>query len=299
MNGMKWVFVCGLIVLFGNVFFPAHAQTPEAAKPKATSPAAPIAAEKSVLTDSATQAAKPEAATANVCLCVSQSDSASTKKIEQALAGPLHSSGIDYADQPLQDVVTQLSDEYRIPIQLDKPALEEAGIGTDSKVSVTLHNISLRSALKLTLRTLRLTWVIQDEVLMITTKESAEKDLDTCVYNVQGLVDDSDPKSVKALVDAIYGCVATDTWAINGGGQAEVRPLPSGLLVVSQTPALQEQVNALLMKIRKMREQAPVTKGRTQGPEPRPSHSSSGATKQTERVRSPAQSSGADNPFGG
>ena len=77
---------------------------------------------------------------------------------------------------------------------------------------------------------------------MITTKEDAEKDLDTCVYNVQGLVDDSDPKSVEALIDAIYACVATDTWAENGGGQAEVRPLPSGLLVVSQTPAIQEEV---------------------------------------------------------
>ena len=72
---------------------------------------------------------------------------------------------------------------------------------------------------------------------MITTKEDAEKELDTCVYNVQGLVDDADPKSVKALIDVICECVATDTWAVNGGGQAEIRPLPSGLLVVSQTPA--------------------------------------------------------------
>jgi hypothetical protein len=156
--------------------------------------------------------------------------------------------------------VTQLSDEYRIPVQLDKTALDEAGIGTDSKVNVSLHNISLRSALKLMLRTQQLTWVIQDEVLMITTKENAEKVMDTCVYNVQGLVDDSDPKSVKALIDVIYGCVQTDTWAENGGGQAEIRPLPSGLLVISQTPAVQEEVSALLNKIRKMREKAPATK---------------------------------------
>src|SRR6476620_1421843 len=183
---------------------------------------------------------------------INRDNSASTKRIEQALAGPLHSSGLDYTDQPLHDVVTQLSDEYGIPIQLNKTALEEAGIGTDTKVSVTLHNISLHSALKLMLRTLQLTWVIQDEVLMITTKEDAEKDLDTCVYNVQGLVDDADPKSVKALVDGICACVYSDTWAVNGGGQAEIRPLPSGLLLVSQTQVAQEQVSALLNKIRKM-----------------------------------------------
>jgi hypothetical protein len=141
---------------------------------------------------------------------------------------------------------------------------------------VALHNISLRSALRLTLRTLQLTSIVQDEVLMITTKEAAEKDFDTCVYNVQGLVDDSDPKSVKALVDAIYGCVQTDSWAVNGGGQTEVRPLPSGLLVVSHTPAAQEEVSALLNKIRKMREKVPLTKVGPHGYEPPPSRPSSG-----------------------
>jgi hypothetical protein len=190
------------------------------------------------------------------------------KRIELALAGPLHSAGLDYKDQPIQDVITQLGEEYGIPIQLNKTMLEEAGIGVDSKVSVTLHNISLRSALKLMLRTLQLTWVIQDEVLMITTKEDAEKDLDTCVYNVQGLVDDADPKSFDALIDVIVSCVRTDSWAENGGGQAEIRPLPSGLLVVSQTQTNQEEVSNLLNKIRKMREKAPLAKVGPRGYEP-------------------------------
>jgi hypothetical protein len=77
---------------------------------------------------------------------------------------------------------------------------------------------------------------------------------------VQGLVDESDPDSIDALIDTIVSCIDTDTWAENGGGAAEVRPLPSGLLVVSQTPAIQEEVGALLNKIRKMREKTPVTK---------------------------------------
>jgi hypothetical protein len=156
-------------------------------------------------------------------------------------------------------------------MRLDRPALDEAGIGADSPVTVSLHNISLRSALKLTLRSLQLTWIIQDEVLLITTRAEADKHFDTCVYNVQGLVDDSDPKSVKALIDVIYGCVQTDTWGVNGGGEAEVRPLPSGLLVVSHTPAVQEEVSTLLNKVRKMREQAPLSKVGPRGYEPPPS----------------------------
>jgi hypothetical protein len=279
MNGMKSLLVCVLVLVFFCDFVLAQAKTPEVgASPK-----------PALKTDQATAAKlshsegserdKPEASTTEFCQCIARDNSASTKKIEQALAGPLHSSGLDYTDQPLQDVVNQLADEYGIPIHLDKIALEEAGIGTDSKVSVTLHNISLHSALKLMLRSLQLTWIIQDEVLTITTKENAEKDLDTCVYNVQGLVDDSDPKSVKALIDVICSCVASDTWAINGGGQAEVRPLPSGLLVVSQTPTIQEEVFTLLDKIRKMRKSVPLSKVGPRGYEPPPSQSPSGKSE--------------------
>ena len=54
------------------------------------------------------------------------------QRIEKALRSPLHQTGLDYADQPLADVVTQLAEEYGIPIHLNKTALEEAGIGTDS-----------------------------------------------------------------------------------------------------------------------------------------------------------------------
>jgi hypothetical protein len=268
MNWVKSLFACVLVVLLGSNLVLAQAKGPEGgAAPKPTPKAGPTSAEKSPVAEGSNPE-KTDASSTELCQCISRDNSVSTKRIELTLEGPLHSTGLDYADQPLQDVVTQLSDEYGIPIQVDKTALEEAGIGTDSSINVTIHNISLRSGLKLMLRKLPLTWIVRDEVLMITTKEVAERDLDTCVYNVQGLVDDSDPKSVKALIDVIYGCVQTDTWAENGGGQAEVRPLPSGLLVISQTPAIQEEVSALLNKIRKMREKAPVTKVGPRGYEP-------------------------------
>jgi hypothetical protein len=267
MSGTKSVFVCVLVVLMGNRLALAEAKGPEGgASPKPAPKAEPASAEKSVPAASLNH--EKTDASSELCQCINRDTAASTKRIELALDGPIHSVGLDYAEVPLQDVVSNLSDDYGIPIQLDKSALEEAGIGTDSQVTVTLHNITLRSALKLMLRTFQLTWTIQDEVLMITTKDNAEKQIDTCVYNVQGLVDDSDPKSVKALIDAIYGCVQTETWAENGGGQAEIRPLPSGLLVVSQTPAVQEEVSALLSKIRKMREKAPVIKVGARGYEP-------------------------------
>jgi hypothetical protein len=292
MNGLKSLLVCVLVVLLGNSFVWAQSKGPEGGTPPKASPKAePTPPANSPFAEGSS--GDKTDASSELCQCINRDNTASTKKIEQALAGPLHSSGLDYADVPLQDVMTQLGDDYGIPIHLDKNALEEAGVGTDSKVNVVLHNISLRSGLKLMLRTLQLTWIIRDEVLVITTKEGAEKDIDTCVYNVQGLVDDSDPRSVKALIDVIYSCVQTDTWATNGGGQAEVRPLPSGLLVVSQTPAVQEEVSALLNKIRKMRENAPLTKVGPRGYESPTSNSSQRSSCQTKKK------SGSAKPGGG
>src|SRR6187200_1454329 len=105
----------------------------------------------------------------------------------------------------------QLQEEYGIPIQLNAGELETASIGTDSPVNISLHNISLKSALKLLLEPHQLTYIIRDEVLMVTTQEGADKYLVTCVYNVQGLIDESDPKSMNSLIDAIERCVASDT----------------------------------------------------------------------------------------
>jgi hypothetical protein len=250
------------LVLAVVVCLLANAESPDANPTSAQSPGA----EKSAIAGASLQQSSGDASAAEYCQCVRRGDSAAANKIELALAGPLHPAGIDYADQPLIDVVNNLQDEYGIPIQLAKAALDEAGLSVDERVTAVIHNTSLRSALNLMLEQFQLTWIVRDEVLMITTSEEAEKHLDTCVYNVHGLVVDGDPQSMKALIDAIQDCVASETWAANGGGQAKIGPLRPGLLVVSQTPAIHEQVRGLLAAVRKMREKVPAAKPRPQEP---------------------------------
>jgi hypothetical protein len=155
----------------------------------------------------------------------------------------------------------------------------------------------LRSALKLALEPLELTWTIRNEVLMVTTNEAADRHLVTCVYNVQGLVDETDPQSMDALINAIRSCVAPDSWTGSAGKHADIRPLKPGLLVISQTPAIHEEVNGLLAKIRKVREQVPV-KARPRASEPAPGRASSNDVKSgQDRGNSPSVSK--ENPFGG
>lgn len=199
---------------------------------------------------------KTEAATAapqDLCRCVGDDTTArSVVNIRKALRQPLKDAGIDYSELPLEEAVGQLQEEYGIPIKLDTAALDDIGVQPDKPVTVNLHGISLRAALRLMLKELGLTYVIKDEVLMITTPDEAEKQLRTCVYDVRDLRELTKVGGLKKLVDTIAACVATETWAVNGGGEAEIRPLEPGLLVISQTQLVHDEVRDLLDTIREV-----------------------------------------------
>jgi len=90
-----------------------------------------------------------------------------------------------FADMPLEDVVTRLSDKCNVEIQIDDRALEDVGLSRKEKVTLNLHgSISIRATLRHLLRTVDLTYVIRDDVLMITTPEDAESELITRFYPV-------------------------------------------------------------------------------------------------------------------
>ncbi len=118
--------------------------------------------EKSLLPEAARPKASDDKKQAEICQCGSESESASVEKIERALRGPLHSNGLDYVNTPLKDVIQGLMSDYSIPIQLDEAALQEVGVNGDQGVTITVGKVSLRSGLRLMLKTLQLTYIIQE-----------------------------------------------------------------------------------------------------------------------------------------
>ena len=175
----------------------------------------------------------------------------SVARIKRALAEPLKPTGLDFSEEPLENVVNFLQEEYGIPIQLDAMALEDASLTPDEKVTVNINNVSLRSALRLMLRSLQLTYLIRNEVMIITTPEEAESELTICVYDVRDLIGENRKnKEIETLVDVIVSCVASQTWAENGGGEAEIKTLRPGLIVIAQTNAVHEEISGLLALIR-------------------------------------------------
>jgi hypothetical protein len=225
----------------------ALGEAPQIAPPAAESPVA----ERSVLAGGIVgDAAEP---TSEFCQCVVGANSPSAAKIEKALANPLRSAGLGFSETPLTQVAQVLEEEYGFPVRLDVSALDEIGIGPEEPVTFSMNGISLRSALRLMLQHLQLTYSIQNEVLFITTPEVAEQELRICVYDVREIVGPAKDQSVDELIDVVVACVSSDTWAENGGGEAEIRWLKPGFLVISQTQAVHEEVHALLATIRDVR----------------------------------------------
>ena len=95
-----------------------------------------------------------------------EDSSSSRQRIEDQLG---KETKFDYLDTPLQDVIHEIALRHGIPIIINTSALEDFGIGSDTPVTISLQGVRLRSAFKLMLRELKLTFIIKDEVLQITT----------------------------------------------------------------------------------------------------------------------------------
>jgi len=96
------------------------------------------------------------------------------EKIGKALAYPTR---IEFVQSPLSDVIEYLKDLHHIEIQLDIATLKDAGINKNTQVTFNIKGVSLRSGLQLMLKQFRLTYIIRNEVLLITTSKEANRDI--------------------------------------------------------------------------------------------------------------------------
>ncbi|MCH8922101.1 MAG: hypothetical protein IIA67_02995, partial [Planctomycetes bacterium] len=197
-------------------------------------------------------------------LVLAEQDDAAGAKIHKALGDK---TAIEFLETPLVEVADYLSDLHKIKIKLDKKALEDVGVGADTPVTRNLKHVSLRSALRLMLRELDVTYMVDDEVLLITSTEEAETQLTTEFYPVADLVS-IDPKTPYSpdhadfdpLIMLIESTIAPDTWDANGGLGAVADFAKVGALVVSQTHDVHEQIGPLLDVLRRLRGTTPGLK---------------------------------------
>jgi hypothetical protein len=82
---------------------------------------------------------------------------------------------IKFVEKPFSGVVDDLKQRHGIEIQLDRRALDDAGIPNNTPITRSIKGVTLRSALNLLLDDLDLTYAVQNGVLMITTEAEAKK----------------------------------------------------------------------------------------------------------------------------
>ncbi len=147
---------------------------------------------------------------------------------------------ITFIETPLQEAMQTLSAQHEIPIVIDRRALEEIGLDADVGVTIDLRNVSLRSALRLMLRDLELTYMIKDEVMQITSLEAAENHLVLAMY----VLPDNLAAKADQVIKVLTATVVPDTWDTLGGPSTALAI--DHVLVISTTSDVQDRSEKFL-----------------------------------------------------
>lgn len=110
----------------------------------------------------------------------------------------------------LRDFVAFVGKQGKFPVWINEIALSEEGIIIQEHLTDELHNVTIEQALNWTLEPLGLTWLIDDEILQVTTEIDAEEKLLTRTYDVQKLLSLSEADG--------GGCADSSAFAIGASG---------------------------------------------------------------------------------
>jgi hypothetical protein len=154
---------------------------------------------------------------------------------------------IDFLDTPLRDALNYLKDHHAIQIWPNEQAMTDEGIAIDTPVTLSIRGVRLESALDLLLRPLHLDYVIEDEVLKITTHEQEQQIWQLEAYPVRDLLEGG--FNAEELHDVLTASVTPQAWVENGG-QASFRIARENLLVIRHTPRGQRELARALDKLR-------------------------------------------------
>ena len=150
---------------------------------------------------------------------------------------------VDFQDAPLIRAIEQLAQESGADIRLDVAAAREEGIRDRQPVSLVLADRKLSTILRVLLSDLKLTWILQDGVMWITTEALAEEHQKTAVYDVRDLC--RDDKESAALTDAIIN-QTKGPWKDEDGTGGVIVFAKNGTMVVRQTERMLLEVLDLL-----------------------------------------------------
>ncbi|NLE39643.1 MAG: hypothetical protein GX621_16615, partial [Pirellulaceae bacterium] len=150
---------------------------------------------------------------------------------------------VAFVDTPLETAVRKLAEDAGVDLRLDRPALRELRIREREPITLKLADRKLRTVLQALTANLKLTWILRDGVLWITSPETAEAHRKTAVFDVRDLCRDDDESS--ALADALTTNTSPGRWQEYGGEGLLELAKPGTLVVYNQESVLMEVLDLL------------------------------------------------------
>lgn len=184
----------------------------------------------------------------------SAEETAQREAVERALDKNVE---IAFDNTPLAEVAKRLSEISGLKVELDSPGLKDAGIELNTRVTLSLKQITLRSALKILLRRVDRTYVVKEGSLMITSPDKAATVLRTAIFPVADLIDDFDSSgrrivNYESVIELLTSQAAPGAWEA-ASGPAPVKEY-DGTLTLTQPPEVIEQTQLVLAALRIARE---------------------------------------------
>jgi len=133
---------------------------------------------------------------------------------------------VNYKGRPISEVMQELAAVTNIPIVMDGRSLAEMRVATDSPVTLELSKpISLKSALNLILAEFELTYIIENDVLKITSHEAKRTRVWAKTYRVTDLITPI-PNFTTGYEDGLAGAMRAAYQMTNHQADVQVMPVP-------------------------------------------------------------------------
>lgn len=166
-----------------------------------------------------------------------------TDKINQALQ---QSISLELREIPLADVAEYLRNRLAINVLVDDGA-------ADKQVTFTVSNAALGPSLELMLAPLNMTYLVTDDVLLLTDKLNRAQERIIRVYPVAKLLTPAGQQEGwvnegKSLVHTVQIVIEPESWSDAGGSGEIFFHAPSRSLVIAQPQAIHRQIERMLSR---------------------------------------------------
>ena len=185
----------------------------------------------------------------------SSANSSSGKRVSLELTG-----------KTLVDAVANLAQAFDVQIAIDRQALDEMGITTNSRIQNDLKDGRLADAVFEVLMPLGLSLISEHEVLVLTALERSEEMLVPRLYSVKDLAtyrasDGTIRHEYDPLIGLITDAIQPESWEDLGGPGSIVAFSARHCLVVSQTSEVHREIKKLISELRRLRQDRPSDAG--------------------------------------